>query len=106
MLKRLLAGGWVKRRQDEYDYRISRAYLTDWGVALRDAIAEQLRQIDASLQAELGEVDTQTLESLLDQAGDAFRAVASGASPITPVLPASSTGTELGSTTGVFRAIG
>lgn len=77
MLKHLVAGGWVKRRQDEYDYRISRVYLTDQGAALRDAIGEKLRQMDATLRAELGEADAQTLESLLRQVDTAFRAPAS-----------------------------
>ncbi len=77
MLKHLVAGGWVKRRQDEYDYRISRVYLTDQGAALRDAIAEELRQMDETLRTELGDADARTLESLLRQVGTAFRAAAS-----------------------------
>ena len=75
MLKHLVAGGWVERRQDDYDYRISRVYLTNQGAVLRDAIAGELRQMDAALRTELGEAGAQTLESLLERAGDVFRAV-------------------------------
>ena len=79
MLKHLVAGGWVERRQDDYDYRISRVYLTNQGAVLRDAIAGELRQMDAALRTELGEAGAQTLESLLERAGDAvFRAVTPG----------------------------
>jgi len=73
MLKHLVLGGWVERRQDAYDYRISRVYLTDRGAALRDAIARELREMDAHLRAELGNEDASNLESLLDRAADAFR---------------------------------
>jgi DNA-binding MarR family transcriptional regulator len=76
MLKHLVAGGWVERRQDDYDYRISRVHLTDQGAALRDAIAGELQQMDKALRTELGEADTQRLESLLERAGDALRAAA------------------------------
>jgi len=75
MLKHLVSGGWVERRQDEYDYRMWRVYLADKGVALRDAIAGELGQIDDAVRSELGEADAQTLESLLERAGAAFRAI-------------------------------
>jgi len=74
MLKHLVAGGWVERRPDRYDYRISRVYLTEKGVALRDAVVEELEQADAALRAELGATDTKRLEKLLEQAGDVLRA--------------------------------
>ena len=73
MLKHLTAGGWVERRPDAYDYRISRVFLTEQGAALRDAIARELGEIDASVRAELGASDTTSLESLLDRVGEVFR---------------------------------
>ena len=73
MLKHLVAGGWVKRRQDEYDYRISRVYLTPKGVELRSAIAEELRQLDEAIREILGTSDAQQLEELLEKAAAALR---------------------------------
>ncbi|MFC2095464.1 MarR family winged helix-turn-helix transcriptional regulator [Candidatus Bipolaricaulota bacterium] len=65
MLKHLVAGDWVERRQDEYDYRISRVYLTDNGRALRDAVQEELRQVDSEIRSQLGEKDAALLDGLL-----------------------------------------
>lgn len=65
MLKHLVAGDWVERRQDEYDYRISRVYLTDNGRALRDAVQEELRQVDTEIRSQLGEKDAALLDELL-----------------------------------------
>ncbi len=75
MLKHLVAGGWVERRQDDYDYRISRVTLTAKAAALRDAIIEDLRDLDGALRAELGDADTALLEVLLERTGQTFRSL-------------------------------
>ncbi len=67
MLKHLVAGDWVERRPDAYDYRISRVYLTDKGAALREAIVKDLREVDAALREELGATDSDRLEALLER---------------------------------------
>jgi len=67
MLKHLVAGGWVERRKDDYDYRISRVHLTEKGTALRDAIAADLCEIDLAIRAELGPEAADRLASSLDR---------------------------------------
>lgn len=73
MLKHLLKGGWIERRQDDYDYRISRVVLTAKGAALRDGIVEDLRELDEAVRADLGRSEAQQLEALLGKAADALR---------------------------------
>ena len=55
------------------DYRISRVYLTPKGVGLRDAIVEDLRQLDEAVRASLGGTEAQQLETLLGKTADALR---------------------------------
>ena len=73
MLKHLVVGGWVERRSDAYDYRISRVYLTGKGAALRDAIVKELGQIDAAVRSELGEAEAELLDTLLERTAGVFR---------------------------------
>jgi len=73
MLKHLVAGGWVEQRPDDYDYRISRVYLTEQGCTLRGAIEEELDQLDAAVRTNLGGTDAAVLESLLDRSAEALR---------------------------------
>ena len=73
MLKHLVAGGWVERRQDDYDYRISRVFLTAKGAAVRDAIVEDLQDLDEAVRAGLGSSEAQQLETLLEKAAEALR---------------------------------
>jgi len=68
MMKHLLEGGWVEKRPDDYDYRISRIYLAERGVALRVAVETELAQIDATLRERLGADDAAALCSFLDRA--------------------------------------
>jgi len=78
MLKHLVSGGWAERRQDDYDYRISRVYLTDKGAGLRDAIVEELRGLDEAVRESLGSTEAQRLETLLGKAADALREATEG----------------------------
>ncbi len=84
MLKHLVAGGWVERRQDDYDYRISRIYLTEKGRAMRDAIVEELAQIDREVREAIGDVSAERLGTLLERTGDALRMSASGTDDDSP----------------------
>jgi len=70
MLKHLVGGGWVERRRDPYDYRISRVFLTEKGRALRDAIEEECARIHKGVSQELGTKDTKRLTALLGKALD------------------------------------
>jgi len=68
MLKHLLKGEWVERRQDEYDYRVSRIYLADRGRELREAIQETLRKADEQIREALGAEDADRLLETLGRA--------------------------------------
>ena len=72
MLKHLVAGDWVERRQDAYDYRVSRVYLTKKAIALREKVTKELEGINEAVHAELGKADTDQLESLLERMADLF----------------------------------
>ncbi len=54
MLKHLVAGDWVERRSDAFDYRVTRVFLTDKGRALRDAVAAECVRVDAEIRVALG----------------------------------------------------
>jgi DNA-binding MarR family transcriptional regulator len=45
-LKRMERAGFVERRQDTEDQRVSRVYLTDAGRDIRDAVEEVWRQLE------------------------------------------------------------
>lgn len=66
LLKHLLDKDLVERRQDQYDYRISRVYLTPNGKALGNEIREALIKLDHRIHDILGESDTAKLRALLD----------------------------------------
>jgi len=70
MLKILVRDGWVERRRDVYDYRVSRVFLTDQGRALRDAIETECASIDAEMRVALGTQPAETLLGLLGEASD------------------------------------
>ncbi|UCF10806.1 MAG: MarR family transcriptional regulator [Candidatus Bipolaricaulota bacterium] len=76
MLKHLVDGGWVERRRDTHDYRISRVFLTDGGKALRAAILGELRAIDREVRERLGREEATHLHTLMRQAADALFAAA------------------------------
>jgi DNA-binding MarR family transcriptional regulator len=65
MLKHLVAGDWVVRKQDGYDYRVSRVWLTDKGRALRRAVQEELDRIHEVILSQFGEKDAALLDELL-----------------------------------------
>lgn len=53
MLARMEASGWVQRRADTEDNRISRVYLTEKGQALRADIDAAWQQLEARTTAQL-----------------------------------------------------
>ncbi|MEW5826722.1 MAG: MarR family transcriptional regulator [Candidatus Bipolaricaulota bacterium] len=73
MLKHLVSGGWVERRRDPFDYRISRVFLTEQGKAMRDAVEEECSRIEAELRGVMGAGDADTLHILLKRALDGLR---------------------------------
>ncbi|MDD5264435.1 MAG: MarR family winged helix-turn-helix transcriptional regulator [Candidatus Bipolaricaulis sp.] len=75
MLKHLVNDGWVERRRDAYDYRISRVYLTEKGRALRDAIEHECAAIHKEISDDLGARDAKRLVTLLGKALDRLLSV-------------------------------
>jgi len=70
LLKHLVSGGWVERRPDPFDYRVSRIFLTQKGTALRDAIERECRDIDRQLRQCLGDAEASQLTAALYRAHD------------------------------------
>jgi DNA-binding MarR family transcriptional regulator len=70
MLKHLVSGGWVERRRDQYDYRISRVFLADKGRALRDAVEQECASVHEEICRGLGPQDAKRLMALLGKALD------------------------------------
>ena len=70
MLKHLVRGGWVERRRDPYDYRISRVYLTEQGRSLRATVEKECASIHEEICQELGANDAKRLAALLGKALD------------------------------------
>jgi DNA-binding MarR family transcriptional regulator len=68
MLKHLVAGGWVERRQDEYDYRISRIYVAGRGLELKAAVEKELAVADETLRKHLKPEEAEELRSLVERA--------------------------------------
>ena len=72
MLKHLVADGWVERRRDSVDYRISRIYVAERGLELKRAIEEELAAADRSLRGSLGQEDADRLGDLLARVFEAL----------------------------------
>jgi DNA-binding MarR family transcriptional regulator len=93
MLKHLVNGGWVERRRDAYDYRISRVFLTEQGKALRDAVEEECARIETELRGGMESDDVERLVALLHTALD-------------QLTPASAPEDEDSSPTGIYDSPG
>jgi len=68
MLKHLVSGGWVERRRDQFDYRISRVYLSEKAISLRGAIEAECAVIDTELRDALEDGEAEHLNVLLHAA--------------------------------------
>jgi DNA-binding MarR family transcriptional regulator len=66
MLKHLVEGGWVERRRDRYDYRISRVHLTAKATQLRESVTEECSSIDREIRTLLSDELGEQLGGLLD----------------------------------------
>ena len=65
MLKRMEKAGLVERRQDTKDQRVSRAYLTDAGLDIRDAVEETWREIERQAFSGFSSEERDSLDQLL-----------------------------------------
>jgi DNA-binding MarR family transcriptional regulator len=64
-LKRMEKAGFVERRQDATDQRVSRVYLTDAGREIQDAIVKAWQEIDEQTFAGLKAEERDLLHQLL-----------------------------------------
>lgn len=67
MLQRMERKGWIERRGDPTDARLSRVYLTDSGRALQTDIDAVWKQLEAEMTASLSDAERALLKRLFEQ---------------------------------------
>jgi DNA-binding MarR family transcriptional regulator len=70
MLKRMEKAGFVERRSDPADERVSRVYLTDAGRAIQERVAGVWREIEAQSFAGFGDRERDQLQGHLARVRD------------------------------------
>ena len=70
MLKRMQKAGFVERRPDPEDERISRVYLTDAGRAIQERVAHVWREIEQQSFAGFGDQERDQLQGHLARVRD------------------------------------
>ena len=70
MIQRMEKAGFVKRRPDLEDQRVSRVYLTDAGRAIRDRVKQVWRELDATTLAGFSAEECVLLRRFLLQVRD------------------------------------
>jgi DNA-binding MarR family transcriptional regulator len=73
MIKRMERTGFVERRQDTEDQRVSRVYLTDAGRDIRDAVEGVLRELEEQTFAGFSSEERALLNQLLLRVRDNLR---------------------------------
>lgn len=70
MLKRMEAAGWVERRQDASDARVSRVYLTEQGRALEHSVQEIWQHAEARMLEDFPAEEKMLLRRMLRSVRD------------------------------------
>lgn len=70
MLQRMASAGWIERRQDAEDARVSRVYLTPQGEALEDSLRAIWSELEDELTTGLSDMEQALLRRLLRQLHD------------------------------------
>lgn len=65
MLKRMEKTGFVERRPDAEDQRVSRVYLTDAGHEIRGRVEQRWQEVEAQVFGAFSEQELETLRDLL-----------------------------------------
>ena len=81
MLQRMEKAGWVQRRPDPADQRVSRAYLTDAGHAIREEMDAVLQRLDEEAFAGFTLEERVLFRRFLLQTCDNLAAAAGEAAP-------------------------
>ena len=66
-VKRMEKAGFVERRHDLEDQRVSRVYLTDVGRAIRKQVEQHWQAVEAQVFGALSEQERETLSRLLER---------------------------------------
>ena len=66
-LKRMEKAGFVERRHDLEDQRVSRVYLTDAGHAIREQVNQHWQEVETQVFGTLSEQERETLSRLLER---------------------------------------
>jgi DNA-binding MarR family transcriptional regulator len=69
-IKRMEKAGFVERRPDREDQRVSRVYLTPAGHAIREQVEQHWREVEAQVFGVLTEQERGTLSGLLERVRD------------------------------------
>lgn len=75
MIKRMERAGFVERRPDLEDQRVSRVYLTDAGRAIRDQVRQVWRELDTATLAGFSAEERVLLRRFLLQIRDNMREI-------------------------------
>lgn len=67
MIKRMEKSGFVERRPDAEDQRVSHVYLTDAGRAIRERVDRQWQEIEARVFGSFSQDERATLRALLER---------------------------------------
>ena len=70
MVKRMEKAGFVERRPDLQDQRVSRVHLTDVGRAIRDRVEERWQEVERQVFGTLSAQERETLSALLERVRD------------------------------------
>ncbi len=70
ILQRMEKAGYIRRRADSEDLRVTRVYLTDKGRELKGEVEALLRQLDDELTAGFSEEEMQLLRQLMRRMAD------------------------------------
>jgi DNA-binding MarR family transcriptional regulator len=69
-IKRMEKAGFVVRRPDPEDQRVSRVYLTDRGRAIRERVGQCWQEVESEVFGTLSEQERETLYGLLNRVRD------------------------------------
>ncbi|NLX36915.1 MAG: MarR family transcriptional regulator [Chloroflexi bacterium] len=91
MVQRMERSGFVERRRDPSDERVSRVYLTGRGRAVQGQVEDWFRDFQASYTTGLDEHDLAALRRLLmhirDRLVESYMPAAQGSEPPVPLAP-------------------
>ena len=79
MIKRMEKAGFVKRKQDDIDQRVSRVYLTDAGRAVKAEMMARMRAIEAEAFTGFSPEERIVMRRLLLQMRDNLQRIVDGA---------------------------